>query len=294
MKKVLKLGIGILVLVILIQSLTLFIVFDKFDSVSVKLNNTEKSLNNLIESNKIEVQGQVSEITKALSSLQNDFQEQSNTLANVSSAQAKLNRDINNLKASTSADFSGIIEDAVKGVVSIKTNVGQGSGFFITSEGYIVTNAHELEQTRLANAVDYDGETYSLSLIGYDAEKDIAVLKAKGNFDYLRFGDSNDVKTGDKVIAIGNPLGLSFSVSEGIISGKDRRGDNDMPYYFQTDVSLNPGNSGGPLINKNGEVIGINNFKILSAENLGFAFYSNNAKETVNEITVAELGKEII
>ncbi|MBS3141482.1 trypsin-like peptidase domain-containing protein [Candidatus Woesearchaeota archaeon] len=294
MKKVLKLGVGILILVILIQSLTLFIVFDRFDNLNNKLNTTEKNLNSLIGSNKVEVQGQISEITKALSSLQNDVQVQSNTLVNVSNAQAKLTRDLNNVKASTSADFSGIIEDAVKGVVSIKTDVGQGSGFFITSDGYVVTNAHVLEGARLANAVTYDGETFSLRLIGYDIEKDVAVLKANGNFDYLRFGNSNDVKIGDKVIAIGNPLGLSFSVSEGIISAKDRKGDNNLPYYFQTDVSLNPGNSGGPLIDTSGEIIGINNFKILSAENLGFAFYSNEAKKTVNEIALVELGKEII
>ena len=294
MKKVLKLGVGILILVILIQSLTLFIVFDRFDNLNNKLNTTEKNLNSLIGSNKVEVQGQISEITKALSSLQNDVQVQSNTLVNVSNAQAKLTRDLNNVKASTSADFSGIIEDAVKGVVSIKTDVGQGSGFFITSDGYVVTNAHVLEGARLANAVTYDGETFSLRLIGYDIEKDVAVLKANGNFDYLRFGNSNDVKIGDKVIAIGNPLGLSFSVSEGIISAKDRKGDNNLPYYFQTDVSLNPGNSGGPLIDNSGEIIGINNFKILSAENLGFAFYSNEAKKTVNEIALVELGKEII
>ena len=95
-------------------------------------------------------------------------------------------------------------------------------------------------------------------------------------------------------MAIGNPLGLSFTATEGIISAVHRKGVNDLPYYFQTDVSLNPGNSGGPLINTKGKVIAINNFKISGADNIGFALEINHAKETINEIAYQAFNKTIV
>jgi len=110
----------------------------------------------------------------------------------------------------------------------------------------------------------------------------------------LELADSDDVQIGEKVIAIGNPLGLQFSVSEGIVSGIHRPGLNEMEVYIQTDAALNPGNSGGPLINKKGEVIGINNFKIGGTEGMGFALESNSIKETVNEIAMLTLGQDLI
>ena len=96
------------------------------------------------------------------------------------------------------------------------------------------------------------------------------------------------------MIAIGNPLGLSFTATEGIISSRDRLGENNLPYYFQIDVPLNPGNSGGPLINTEGNVIGINNFKVSGAENIGFALEINAAKDTINQVTMENLNQTII
>ena len=104
------------------------------------------------------------------------------------------------------------------------------------------------------------------------------------NYNYLKFDDSSKLQVGEKTIAIGNPLGLSFSVSEGIISALKREGPNNIPAYIQIDVPLNRGNSGGPLINKNGKVIGINNFKLQNSENLGFSLESNYAVEAINKI----------
>ena len=94
------------------------------------------------------------------------------------------------------------------------------------------------------------------------------ILKIEGNYPFLKFEDSANVRIGEKVIAIGNPLGLSFSVSEGIVSAKDRLGQNNLPAYIQTDAALNPGNSGGPLVNIKKEIIGINNFCFLSKTRL--------------------------
>jgi serine protease Do len=193
------------------------------------------------------------------------------------------------LKASASSDFSGIIEEAIKSVVTVRTNVGQGTGFIIDSSGYIVTNAHVLSEGTTVYVLDYNQNKINTEFIGYDAELDIALLKIPGTYEFLEFGSSDDVSVGEKVIAIGNPLGLQFSVSEGIVSGINRLGPNNLEAYIQTDAALNPGNSGGPLINKEGYVIGINNFKVSSGESLGFALESDYIIEAVNKISEEEL-----
>ena len=201
-----------------------------------------------------------------------------------------LSQEFNVLKASAGEDFSGIIEISIKSVVTIRTSAGfQGTGFIISNEGYLVTNAHVLADSSgnlvsSIQAITYKQGTKNAEFIGVDRELDIALLKIVGDFNSLEFEDSDNVQIGEKVIAIGNPLGLQFSVSEGIVSAVQREGINGLNAYIQTDAALNPGNSGGPLINKEGKVIGINNFKIGSAENLGFALESNYIRVSVNEI----------
>jgi len=207
--------------------------------------------------------------------------------------------EISLLKASASADFSGVIEDAIPSVVTIRTDVAQGTGFLITDDGYIVTNAHVLADSKgyLAEniqAITYESETLSVEFIGFDGEFDIALLKISGNYNSIELGDSDNIQIGEKVIAIGNPLGLQFSVSEGIVSAVDREGSNKIKAYIQTDAALNPGNSGGPLINKQGKVIGINNFKVSGGESLGFALESNYIKEVVNSIAQEKLQKNLL
>ncbi|MBI2629685.1 trypsin-like peptidase domain-containing protein [Candidatus Pacearchaeota archaeon] len=254
---------------------------------SVKIKNVENSvisvsdnLNNKIELNDKNMQSKINSLTEAINSL--------------SMNQSDLKTQIGQIKATTSADFSGIIEQDIKGVVTIKTDAAQGTGFILTEDGYIVTNAHVLSGARYANIYTYDNNRYSASLVGYDSEIDIALLKVSGEFFKLILGNSDEVRIGEKVIAIGNPLGLSFTATEGIISAREREGDNGLPYYFQTDVSLNPGNSGGPLINTKGEVIGINNFKISGAENIGFALESKYIEQTIDDISLRELNMTII
>ena len=270
----------LIVILIISQGLTIYFLIIKTEQSLNAVKNAETSLNSEIESNKIEIQSQINEITNSLNSI---------TLS-----QSDMQKQVSQIKASTSSDFSGIIEENIKGVVTIQTNVAQGTGFLITDDGYIMTNAHVLSGARYANIYAYDSEKYSASLIGYDSNLDVALLKISGTFNKIALGDSDSVRLGEKVIAIGNPLGLSFSTSEGIISARDREGSNNLPYYFQTDASLNPGNSGGPLINTRGEVIGINNFKISGGESLGFALEINYAREKVNQITLKELNSTII
>jgi len=198
------------------------------------------------------------------------------------------------LKASVGEDFSGIIEDAVKSVVTIRTDVGQGTGFIITNDGYVVTNAHVLAGGQIVQAMDYEQNILPAQFIGYNSKFDIALLKISGNYERLRLTDSDKVQIGEKVIAIGNPLGLQFSVSQGIVSGIHREGPNGIEAYIQTDAALNPGNSGGPLIDTDGKVIGINNFKIGAGESLGFALESNFIEGAVNEISNQALGRILI
>ena len=180
-------------------------------------------------------------------------------------------------------------------MVSIRTNVGQGTGFIITDDGYIVTNAHVLAGGSEVHSITYELEMIETEFIGYDLILDIALLKIPGNPVALEFGDSDDIQIGEKVIAIGNPLGLQFSVTEGIVSAVDRTGPNGLDAYIQTDAALNPGNSGGPLINKEGKVIGINNFKAGGgSENIGFALESNYIIDAVNDIALKEIGRTLI
>jgi len=198
------------------------------------------------------------------------------------------------LKASAGEDFSDIIEDAIMSVVTVITDSSQGTGFIIEEQGYIVTNYHVVHNAKAAGIYTYNGQHHSVGLIGFDQTFDIALLKIEGQYEELELGNSNNVQIGEKVIAIGNPLGLQFSVSEGIVSATEREGINGIEAYIQTDAALNPGNSGGPLINTDGEVIGINNFKIGGGESLGFALESNEIEDIVNEIAEENIGQSLI
>jgi len=203
------------------------------------------------------------------------------------------------LKAIAGEDFSGIIENSIPSVVIIRTDVNQGTGFIIHEDGFIVTNAHVLadREGKLASgikAITYHQEIIDMEFIGYDGILDLALLKIPGTHSALDLEDSDTLQIGEKVIAIGNPYGFKFSVSQGIVSAIHRRGPNGLDAYIQTDAALNPGNSGGPLINKKGKVIGINNFKVGSGEGLGFALESNFIKQAINEIALEELNKTLI
>ncbi len=270
----------LLILFIASQSFLVYFIIDNSNQNKILINQTESKLAEQIELNNKDIQSKINTLIDSINS--------------VSVEQSNLQQELAQVKSSTSADFSGIIEYKIKGVVTIKTDVSQGTGFLITSDGYLVTNSHVLLGASFANVYTYEDEKYSAELIGYNDIMDIVLLKIEGSFSNLVFGNSDKVKVGEKVLAIGNPLGLSFTATEGIISAVHREGINELPFYFQTDVSLNPGNSGGPLIDTNGKVIGINNFKISGAENLGFALESNHAKLTINAISEELLNKTIL
>lgn len=140
-----------------------------------------------------------------------------------------------------------------------------GSGFLVTRDGYILTNNHVVEGADRVRVAMQDRRVYDARIIGRDPSTDVAVLKIEGrNFTPLTFGDDNTIRVGEWVLAIGNPLGLDFTVTAGIVSAKGRGlpGLNTNTYaitdFIQTDAAINPGNSGGPLVNSKGEVVGVN------------------------------------
>ncbi len=272
---------SLLIIVILANSIFLYWVYQKE---VMNYNN----LNLKIESLQEETSSKFNDLSSNLLDTKND-------LKSLGLQIGSIDEEITTLKASVSADFSGIFEDAVKSVVTIKTDVSQGSGFFIADSGYVVTNAHVMEGAIAAVIITYDGESHSVSRIGENPTMDIILLKiSSSDYKPLKLGNSDDIQIGEKVIAIGNPLGLSFSVSDGIVSAIHREGENGLKVYIQTNADLNPGNSGGPLIDVNGKVIGINNFKVSEAEGLGFALESNYIKEVVNDISQQAYGEDLI
>ena len=163
-----------------------------------------------------------------------------------------------------------------------------GSGFLISPDGYIVTNSHVVRGATDINVTLWDGRTFKAKIVGVDDATDIAVLKIDAtDLPYLKFGDSNELRVGDWVIAIGNPFGLGHTVTVGVVSAKGRSlGITRYEDFIQTDAAINPGNSGGPLINIKGEVVGINT-AILNPSGMsvnagiGFAIPSSLAKDIV-------------
>jgi serine protease Do len=169
-----------------------------------------------------------------------------------------------------------------------------GSGVIISPEGHIITNNHLVEDAQSIVVELYGGERRKATLVGRDAPTDIAVIKIEtGNArTYARFGDSDTLKVGEWVIAIGSPRGLDWTVTAGIVSAKHRTdigalGPSGFEDFIQTDASINPGNSGGPLINLKGEVVGINSLIVSDSqgsEGLGFAIPSHIVQEISNAL----------
>jgi len=165
---------------------------------------------------------------------------------------------------------------------------GAGSGFIIDSRGYVVTNNHVVEGAMSIRVKLDDGRSFDGQVLGTDPLTDIAVVKLKNppaNLAVLKFGDSDAMRVGDWVVAIGNPFGLASSVSVGILSAKARNiGAGIYDDFLQTDAAINPGNSGGPLFNLKGEVIGVNTAIVAGGSGIGFAVPSNLAKALVPQL----------
>jgi serine protease Do len=161
-----------------------------------------------------------------------------------------------------------------------------GSGVVVSESGHIVTNLHVIAGAGAVEVQLGDGRSLPAALVGADPLSDIAILKVQASdLRPLPFGNSDTVKVGQTVFAVGNPLGLQETVTKGIISAKGRRAQSEAANeFFQTDTAINPGNSGGPLVNLRGEIIGINNSVALQGQGIGFAIPSNTVRHVFESI----------
>lgn len=197
----------------------------------------------------------------------------------------------------------GVSRNVSPAVVQIKVNkkevqnrnprrqqpFGTGSGFIISSDGFIVTNSHVVNSAEKIGVVLQDGREFSGKIIGEDPATDIAVLQINGeNLRAIQFGNSDQLQVGQLAVAIGNPYGFQYSVTAGVVSalGRTLRSESGrlIDDVIQTDAALNPGNSGGPLVNSHGQVIGVNTAVILPAQGLCFAVSSNLAQYVVGKL----------
>ena len=212
---------------------------------------------------------------------------------------------INSAGKSTNV-YQAVTEKAMPSVVGITTTLmssnnmfsipteseGGGTGIVVDSNGYILTNSHVISdgEAKKVNVLFNDGSSIDGNVVWYDSQLDLAVVKVnKTGLTPAELGDSDKVSIGDISIAIGNPLGLELqrTVTQGIISGLDRTIKTEsatMTGLIQTDASINSGNSGGPLLNEKGQVIGINTAKTSEGESLGFAIPINQAKEIIESV----------
>ena len=193
-----------------------------------------------------------------------------------------------------------IFRDVSPSVVSIEVEISRfdttgGAGFVIDKNGHIVTNAHVVEESRSLTVVFHDGYKASAKLIGMDTRVDLAVIKvdaARHRLKPVTFGDSDALVVGQRVLAIGNPYGLEATLTTGIISGLNRSLENNdgttMEGAIQTDAMLAPGNSGGPLLNQAGEVIGVNTAGYRGTA-LGFAIPSNSARRIAKNMVASAI-----
>ena len=192
--------------------------------------------------------------------------------------------------SSNSSDFS--IEDFLFGRAQKRPQMGSGSGVIISSDGYIITNHHVIETAEDIQITTNDNQSYEAKIIGSDEQNDIALLKIESSEElpYAVFGDSDSTQIGEWVLAVGNPFNLTSTVTAGIISAKSRSLDptgRTTQSYIQTDAAVNPGNSGGALINEKGELIGINTaIQTQTGSYVGYSFAvpSNIAKKVIEDI----------
>lgn len=196
------------------------------------------------------------------------------------------------VEGAAAAVIDSIVEIYTYSDASHNTYVGSGSGIVATEDGYIITNAHVLQSDGYHTVKTNDGEIYEAKLIGRDIKTDIAIIKVSDvKLQPAQFGNSDDTIVGEQVIAVGNPAGLSFTVTDGIVSqiGRKIRGDKNNGFEMeciQTNAQISPGNSGGALVNMYGQVIGITSSKLVSntLEGLGFAISINEAMPIIEEL----------
>lgn len=182
----------------------------------------------------------------------------------------------------------------------VEAQKGIGSGAIISKEGHIITNYHVIEGVQMVQVTTNDNKSYKARVINGSKSRDIALLKIESDrkdFPALAFADSDKTRVGQVVFAVGNPFGLSGTVTQGIISARDRHLSDGANDYLQTDTVINPGNSGGPLVNIRGEILGINvaiyrgDQRVQAWQGVGLAVPANQARQVVETILALANGK---
>ena len=276
MKKILFYSIGIVSL-ILFMLLTTFYIKSTIES-NIEKIKSENSKELMLENFKKTRNNDVTFLNTQTPDFVEIAKKSINTVVHVKSA------------SSNSSDFS--IEDFLFGRAQKRPQMGSGSGVIISSDGYIITNHHVIETAEDIQITTNDNQSYEAKIIGSDEQNDIALLKIESSEElpYAVFGDSDSTQIGEWVLAVGNPFNLTSTVTAGIISAKSRSLDptgRTTQSYIQTDAAVNPGNSGGALINEKGELIGINTaIQTQTGSYVGYSFAvpSNIAKKVIEDI----------
>lgn len=283
----------VMIFVLLVLNVSMFVVLSskitKIDGEIIETNSrivmVSDELSEAIVNNEKESKDNFAEISVVLDGISGKLSVQELEQDNF---EDQVEQQIKVLK-SGQGDFSEVIDDVVKSVVTVRTDRSIGTGFIVDDSGFVVTNQHVIAGANSIVVLTHDRRQIPAQIMVADSFRDVAILRINANYPAINFADSDDLRVGNKVIAIGNPLGLAFTVTEGIVSAVDRAGPNGLNEYVQTDVSLNPGNSGGPLIDTQGRLVGINNFKVGDAESLGFALESDALKSAIDELTNSSL-----
>jgi len=276
MKKILIYSIGIVSL-ILFMLLTTYYIKSTIES-NIEKIKSENSKELMLENFKKTRNNDVTFLNTQTPDFVEIAKKSINTVVHVKSA------------SSNSSDFS--IEDFLFGRAQKRPQMGSGSGVIISSDGYIITNHHVIETAEDIQITTNDNQSYEAKIIGSDEQNDIALLKIESSEElpYAVFGDSDSTQIGEWVLAVGNPFNLTSTVTAGIISAKSRSLDptgRTTQSYIQTDAAVNPGNSGGALINDKGELIGINTaIQTQTGSYVGYSFAvpSNIAKKVIEDI----------
>ncbi len=241
---------------------------EKSNAIELSLRNNIASLDSAIKKTERDFSG----VVRDLNMLIVQIEQQSNIKL------GELREGLEEVSEAT-VDFSKIAEQSVNSVVTISTDKGQGSGAIITANGAVVTNYHVVSSSETIDVILSNGTTFRAQISSADTVNDLAILKINvERKEFLELGNSDAVKPGQRVIALGSPEGLRATVTEGIVSAVNRNITGLGTGLIQIDVPVNPGSSGGPLIDAKGKIVGITTAKVKDAEGLGFAIPSNKVK----------------